>query len=192
MRPAKPSIDARGLPPEPPARRVVLSALAVALLAGCESLVPRADKPTLGATEDDVALLGAALALEYDAIAAYEAGLVSGLARPPAQELARRFRDDHARHAEALVGAIVRLGGRPAEGSGRGPPAASLAGEADLLRFAASLEQGLALMYLGAVPAFADRDLAKAAAGIMGVETMHWAALRALLGEPPVPAPFFG
>jgi hypothetical protein len=44
--------------------------------------------------------------------------------------------------------------------------------------------------YLGAVPVFGNRDLAKAAASILGDEAMHWAILRNALGETPVPAAF--
>ena len=44
--------------------------------------------------------------------------------------------------------------------------------------------------YLGAVPLFKDRELAKAAASILGDEAMHWAVLRQALGEEPVPAAF--
>ena len=174
-------------------RRRVLSATAVALLAGCGNLVPAADKPALGPREDDVAILNAALAVEHQAIAVYEIAAVSGLLSPSAFELASRFRQDHAKHTEALVRAVERLGGPAAEGRGAaGLPTTGLASETDILRLAASVEKSLALVYLGAVPAFADRELAKAAAGIMGVETMHWAALRAMLGEEPVPDPFLG
>jgi hypothetical protein len=42
----------------------------------------------------------------------------------------------------------------------------------------------------GAVPLFGDRDLAKAAASILGDEAMHSAILRQALGENPVPEPF--
>jgi hypothetical protein len=44
--------------------------------------------------------------------------------------------------------------------------------------------------YLGAVPLFGNRDLAKAAASILGDEAMHWAVLRQALGEAPVPSAF--
>jgi len=44
--------------------------------------------------------------------------------------------------------------------------------------------------YLGAVPIFDNRDLAKAAASILGDEAMHWAILRNAVGEVPVPAAF--
>ena len=59
-----------------------------------------------------------------------------------------------------------------------------------MLRFAAGLEKGAASAYLGTVPQFHNRDLAKAAASILGDETMHWAILLNALGENPVPAAF--
>ena len=67
-----------------------------------------------------------------------------------------------------------------------------LKSQADVLRFAAGLEQGAVSAYLGAVPAFDNRDLAKAAGSILGDEAMHWAILRQALGENPVPAAFVG
>jgi rubrerythrin len=59
-----------------------------------------------------------------------------------------------------------------------------------VLRFAAGLEKGAASAYLGAVPALDNKDLAKAAASILGDEAMHWAVLRNALGENPVPSAF--
>ena len=40
------------------------------------------------------------------------------------------------------------------------------------------------------MPSFYTRDLAKAAASILGDETMHWAVLLSVLGEDPVPVAF--
>ena len=65
-----------------------------------------------------------------------------------------------------------------------------LKSQTDVLRFAASLEQGAVSAYLGAVPIFKNRDLAKAAASILGDEAMHLAILRNALGEAPVPGAF--
>ena len=59
-----------------------------------------------------------------------------------------------------------------------------------MLGFAAKLEQGAVSAYLGAVPLFGNRDLAKAAASILGDEAMHWAILRQALGQAPVPSAF--
>ncbi len=69
-------------------------------------------------------------------------------------------------------------------------PVEALKTQADVLRFAATLEKGAVSAYLGAVPLFGDRDLAKAAASILGDEAMHSAILRQALGEDPVPEPF--
>jgi hypothetical protein len=57
---------------------------------------------------------------------------------------------------------------------------------------------GIALHPMGeaartwSVPAFENRELAKAAASILGDEAMHWAILRQALGDNPVPAAFVG
>lgn len=69
-------------------------------------------------------------------------------------------------------------------------PTAQLKSQADVLHFAAKLEQGAVSAYLGAVPLFDDRALSKAAASILGDETMHWSVLRHALGEAPVPGAF--
>jgi len=67
--------------------------------------------------------------------------------------------------------------------------ALALESQADVLRFAAGLEKGAVSAYLGAVPLFGNRDLAKAAS-ILGHVAMHWAVLRNAVGEAPVPAAF--
>jgi rubrerythrin len=69
-------------------------------------------------------------------------------------------------------------------------PVDALQSQADVLRFAARLEQGAVSAYLAAVPRFEQRDLSRAAASILGDEAMHWAVLRQALGEAPVPAAF--
>ena len=69
-------------------------------------------------------------------------------------------------------------------------PVEKLKAEADVLRFAAGLERGAISAYLGAVPLFADHNLAQVAASILGDEAMHWAVLRQVLGENPVPSAF--
>ena len=55
-----------------------------------------------------------------------------------------------------------------------------------VLAFAAELEKGAASAYLSTVPVFQNRDLAKAAASIMGAETQHWAVLRAAISVRPM------
>ena len=73
----------------PPRRRFLmgagqagLSAVAVALLAGCESMAAHTGAPAAG--PDDVGILNTALGLEHEAIAAYQLGAESGLLEKPA------------------------------------------------------------------------------------------------------------
>ena len=171
-----------------------LSGVAIAMLAGCESQAA-SNKPMMAAASpsDDVAILNTALGLEYQAIAAYQVGAESGLLQKPVLDLAVQFQGDHKKHAEVLSSTITKMGGKPVmarKPTEYGFPTASLKSQADVLKFAANLEQGAASAYLGAVPAFMSKDLAKYAASILGDEAMHWAVLRSALGENPVPAAF--
>jgi len=174
---------------------LTLSGVAVALLAGCESVAAQSSmsSPGQGGAGQDIGILNTALGLEYQAVAAYQAGAESGLLQKPVLDLAVQFQGDHKKHAEVLSSTIVKLGGTPVMArtmSAYAFPVASLKSQADVLRFAAGYEQGAASAYLGAVPVFANRDLAKAAASILGDETMHWAVLLNALGQNPVPNAF--
>ncbi len=166
---------------------LVLSGAAVALLAGHEALAARSG----GATSKDVQILNTALGAELEAIAAYQLGAESKLLQPPVLELALTFQGHHKAHADVLGKTIEKLGGKPVPAKATyNFPVDQLKSQADVLKFAARLEQGAVSAYLGAVPLFGNRDLAKAAASILGDEAMHWAILRQALGEVPVPVAF--
>jgi rubrerythrin len=166
---------------------LLLSGTAIALLSGREALAKSAAK----GTEGDVQILNAALAAELEAIAAYQVGAESGLLQKPVLTLAVGFQAHHKAHAGVLAATVEKLGGKPVAAKSKYEfPTASLKTQADVLRFAATLEKGAVSAYLGAVPRFADRDLSKAAASILGDEAMHWAILRQAVGEDPVPAAF--
>ena len=166
---------------------LVLSGAAVALLAGNDALAAAA-----GSTAPrDVQILNTALGAELEAIAAYQLGAESKLLQKPVLELALTFQGQHKEHADLLSKTIAKLGGQPVVAKADYHfPAEQLKSQADVLRFAAKLEQGAVSAYLGAVPLFANRDLSKAAASILGDEAMHWAVLRNALGEAPVPSAF--
>jgi bacterioferritin (cytochrome b1) len=165
---------------------LLLSGTAVALLAGRESLAAGGD-----ATQADARILNTALAAELEAVAAYQVGAESGLLLKPALDLAVTFQGHHREHADVLAKTIEKLGGKPVAAKARYDfPTAKLKSQADVLRFAAALEKGAVSAYLGAVPVFANRELAKAAASILGDEAMHWAVLRQAVGEIPVPSAF--
>jgi rubrerythrin len=168
--------------------QLALSATAVALLAGNEALAAQSK----GAS-NDVTILNTALGAEQEAIAAYQVGAESGLLQKPVLDLAVTFQGHHKAHADLLASTIKKLGGTPGTAKKAADyhfPTDKLKSQADVLRFAAGLEQGAVSAYLGAIPLFKNRDLAKAAGSILGDEAMHWAVLRQALGDAPVPEAF--
>lgn len=165
---------------------LLLSGAAVALLAGQDALAKGGKS-----TASDVRVLNTALSAELEAIAAYQVGAESGLLEKPVLALAVTFQGHHKEHADILAKTIAKLGGKPVSAKDKYSfPIETLKTQTDVLRFAAMLEKGAVSAYLGAVPVFGDRDLAKAAASILGDEAMHWAILRNALGEAPVPSAF--
>ena len=166
---------------------LLLSGAAVALLAGRDALAAKGAK----STESDVRILNTALAAELEAIAAYQVGAESGLLQKPVLDLAVVFQGHHKEHADLLAKTVAKLGGKAVSAKAKYVfPTESLKTQNDVLRFAATLEKGAVSAYLGAVPVFGNRDLAKAAASILGDEAMHWAILRNAVGEVPVPSAF--
>ena len=168
--------------------QAMLSATAIALLAGNEALAAGAK-----ATTDDVTILNTALGAEQEAIAAYQLGAESGLLQKPVLDLAVSFQGHHKEHADLLAKTVAKLGGKPVKAKTVAEykfPTDKLKSQTDVLRFASDLERGAVSAYLGAVPLFKNRELAKAAASILGDEAMHWAVLRQALGENPVPDAF--
>jgi rubrerythrin len=166
---------------------LVLSGAAVALLAGNDALAAK----TKGGAAGDIQILNTALGAELEAIAAYQLGAESKLLQKPVLDLAVTFQGHHKEHAEVLSKTIAKLGGKAVSAKEKyNFPVDQLKSQNDVLKFAAKLEQGAVSAYLGAVPLFGNRDLAKAAASILGDEAMHWAVLRNALGEAPVPSAF--
>ena len=166
---------------------LVLSGAAVALLAGNNALAAKADDAKKG----DITILNTALGAELEAIAAYQVGADSKLLETAVLNLAVSFQGHHKEHAALLAKTITSLGGKAVTAKEKyNFPVEKLKTQADVLRFAANLERGAVSAYLGAVPLFGNRDLAKAAASILGDEAMHWAILRQAVGEVAVPSAF--
>ena len=160
-----------------------LSAAAIAVLGGCESMAA-----STGATSADVDILNVALGLEHEAINAYQLGAESGLLQKPVLQVAVLFQSHHKSHRDALVSTIQKLGGKPvAEKSmndyATALNAGSLKNQGDVLHLAARLERGAANAYLGVIPSFGDNGLKQVSARLAADETMHWTALASALGE---------
>jgi rubrerythrin len=158
----------------------VLSAGAVLMLAGVKANAQTSD--------GDTAILNVALALEHEAIAAYQLGATSGLLQKPVLDVALRFQADHKAHRDALMATIAKMGGQSVkektlEEYAKSLNAGAIKDQADILMLAARLEMGAINAYLGVIPAFKDSQLAKIAGRLAADETMHWALLNNALGR---------
>jgi hypothetical protein len=168
----------------------VLSGAAVAMLGGRDALAA-SRKASPAELEADIRILNTALGAELEAIAAYQVGAESGLLTSAVLPVAVQFQGHHKEHAAALSSTVQKLGGKPVAAKSKYSfPVENLKNQSDVLRFAAGLEKGAISAYLGAVPLFADRALSQVAASILGDEAMHWAVLRQVLGDSPVPSAF--
>jgi rubrerythrin len=161
-----------------------LSATAVALLVGCESMA----QGTMANPANDVATLNVALGLEHEAIMAYQLGAESRLLQPAVMNVAVLFQDHHKQHRDALIATIRKMGGAPvAEKSrddyARALNAGALRNQGDVLKLAQRLERGAANAYLGVIPSFKDSGLAQVAGRLAADETMHYTALTGAIGE---------
>jgi hypothetical protein len=178
------------------AGKLTLSAGAIALLAGNDALAN-----TAGAdASKDTGILNIALALEHEAIAAYQIGAESGLLAKEVLPVAVLFQSHHKAHRDALAATVRKLGGTPAAEQSMDVyvkssklNVAAIKSQGDVLALAQRLELGAANAYLGVIPAFGDRELAKIAGRLAADETMHYTALtQALGGKLPSGALSFG
>lgn len=128
------------------------------------------------ATEGDIKIVQFAALSERTAIKAYADAAGTGLLSPGVLAVAKGFMADHMAHRDALEGAIKAAGVTPdtAVAAITYPP---LKSETDILAFAETLERGAASAYLASIPNLQDRNLAKVAGSILGVETTHVAIL---------------
>jgi rubrerythrin len=178
------------------AGKLTLSAGAIALLAGNEAL---ANNHGADASKD-TGILNIALALEHEAIAAYQIGAESGLLAKEVLPVAVLFQSHHKAHRDALADTVRKLGGTPAAEQAMDAymkssklNVAAIKSQGDVLALAQRLELGAANAYLGVIPAFGDRELAKIAGRLAADETMHYTALtQALGGKLPSGALSFG
>jgi hypothetical protein len=175
-------------------RTGLLSAAAVALLAGRESMAQgMASDPA-----KDVAILNVALGLEHEAINAYQLGALSGLLQKPVLDVAVQFQGHHKAHRDALIATIQKMGGaavseKKLDEYARALKADTLRNQGDVLDLATRLELGAVNAYLGVIPAFGSKDLGKVAARLAADETMHFTVLTNALGRPlPAGALSFG
>ena len=138
---------------------------------------------------DDVKTLQFAYTLENVAIAAYKAAAGSGLLTDDVKAVGIKFAGQHQDHANALKAAIESVKGDvPAVPTKINFPA--FKNQADILNFALALESAAVGAYYTSSGKFSNRDLAVAAASIVGVEATHVAILSSALQKDPIPTAF--
>jgi len=128
------------------------------------------------AAEGDVKILNVAIALERAGIKAYADAAGLNILSPGVLDIAKGFMKDHTAHRDALIGAVKAAGATPTEETTK-LTYPELKTEADILKFAESVERTAASTYLSTLAKFKNRDLSKVAASILGVETTHVAIL---------------
>jgi rubrerythrin len=171
-----------------------LSAVGLALLGGNLAIA----QGMAGDAAKDAGILNVALGLEHEAINAYQLGALSGLLQKPVLDIAVGFQSHHKAHRDALIATIEKLGSRPVaekklDDYAKALKADTLKNQGDVLDLAARLELGATNAYLGVIPAFISKDLAKVAARLAADETMHFTILTNALGRPlPAAALSFG
>jgi Ferritin-like domain len=171
-----------------------LSAVGLALLGGNIAMA----QGMAGDAAKDAGILNVALGLEHEAINAYQLGAMSGLLQKPVLDIAVGFQSHHKAHRDALIATVEKLGARPVaekklDDYAKALKADTLKSQADVLDLAARLELGATNAYLGVIPAFMSKDLAKVAARLAADETMHFTILTNALGRPlPAAALSFG
>lgn len=172
----------------------LLSAAAISALADTPAALAAAKGSA--ASSGDVDILNVALGLEHEAIAAYSIGAGSGLLSPDVLKVAVLFQGHHKGHRDALVATIQKLGGKPvaaladADYAKKLDVANTVKSATDVLRLAQKLEKGAANAYIGVIPAFGSKDLAKVAGQLAADEATHWALLSNALGDSLPTAPF--
>ncbi|CAN5642021.1 ferritin-like domain-containing protein [soil metagenome] len=164
-------------------RRDALGRLALAGSAGVVLLtIGGGSRIAYGQSVDgDLGILSAALYLEHEAIAAYQAGAESKLLPDNVLKVAVAFQSDHKRHRDGIVGAIQTLGGTPLEAEKR-YRFGQLKSDKDILRLAYRLEQGAVDAYATLASNIQNRTVLDYAAHVLADEVRHATVLKSVLG----------
>ncbi len=176
----------------PSSRRAALAGVAALVLgagaAGCGGSAQPPVPPLSPLRESqDLIIFDRLLDLEYEAVAAYAAGiplLRRGLAKQAKQILA-----DELAHVDELRSLIKRQGGKPIKERASydlGQPR----DEQGVLTLFHTVERRQVAGYLQAIPAVAPGGARAALAAVLGNDAQHVALVRSALGEPALAGPF--
>lgn len=131
----------------------------------------------------DIGILTAALYLEQEAIAAYQAGAESKLLSAPVLAAAVAFQSDHKYHRDGIAGVLKSLGVEPA-GPEKHYNFGRLKTEKDILRLARDRENGAVTAYATLAANILTKDVLNFGANVLVDEVRHRTILDTVLGNP--------
>jgi len=133
--------------------------------------------------EGDLGILSAALYLEQEAVAAYQAGAESKLLPEGVLKVAVAFQSDHKYHRDGISGVLKSLGVEP-----RGPEKkydfGRLHSDKDILRLARDRESGAVLAYGTLASNLLTKAVLNFGANVLVDEVRHRTILNSVLGIP--------
>jgi hypothetical protein len=133
--------------------------------------------------EGDLGILTAALYLENEAVAAYQAGAESKLLSPGVLKVAVAFQSDHKYHRDGLSGVLKSFGVEP-QGPEKKYDFGSLHSEKDILHLARDREHGAVLAYGTLASNILTKAVLNFGANVLVDEVRHRTVLNAALGIP--------
>jgi len=133
--------------------------------------------------QGDLGILTAALYLEHEAVAAYQAGAESKLLSPGVLKVAVAFQDDHKYHRDGISGVLKSLGVEP-QGPEKKYEFGRLRSERDILRLAQDRENGAVLAYGTLASNILTKAVLNFGANVLVDEVRHRTVLNAVLGMP--------
>jgi rubrerythrin len=176
-------------------------ARALGALAAIAAAAPLAVDAAKSATREDpadVKLLNGLLDTANAGVALYNGAITANVLSPAVAVTIAQFAGDHAAHRDALIALISSSGGQPVSSAAAAaaPTAAAAAAptaaaptplhsDAELLPAALAFERQATGFYLSSIAAFKNRDFAKTAASILGVDAAHVALLAEALRQNP-------
>jgi len=131
----------------------------------------------------DLGILTAALYLENEAVAAYQAGAESKLLSSGVLKVAVAFQSDHKYHRDGISGVLKSLGVEP-KGPEKKYDFGSLHSEKDILRLARDRENGAVLAYGTLASNILTKAVLNFGANVLVDEVRHRTLLNAALGIP--------
>jgi len=134
-------------------------------------------------TQGDIGILSAALWLEHEAIAAYQAGAESKLLSPAVLKAAVAFQSDHKYHRDGISGVLKSLGVEPIEAEKR-YDFGRLRNERDILALARDRENGAVLAYGTLASNIKTKAVLNFGANVLVDEVRHRTILDTVLGWP--------